>query len=76
MEPRRYGKEYRDLESLIKINKHLGIALSELSRTQPYIGSLRETSRLIKVKLKLEGILEKTLKAEQLAKDSFFRKLK
>jgi hypothetical protein len=24
--------------SLIKINKHLGIALSELSKTQPYIG--------------------------------------
>jgi hypothetical protein len=69
-------KEYRDVESLLKINKHLGIALAELSTTQPYIGSLRETHRLIKVKLKLEGILEKTVKAEKLAKDSFFRKLK
>ena len=64
------------LDSLIKINKHLGIALSELSKTQPYVGSLRETHRLISVKLKVEGIIEKTLKAEQLAKDSFFRKLK
>ena len=64
------------IESLIKINKHLGIALSELSKTQPYVGSLRETHRLISAKLKVEGIIEKTLKAEQLAKDSFFRKLK
>jgi hypothetical protein len=64
------------IDSLIKINKHLGIALSELSKTQPYVGSLRETHRLISVKLKVEGIIEKTLKAEQLSKDSFFRKLK
>ena len=64
------------IDSLIKINKHLGIALSELSKTQPYVGSLRETHRLISVKLKVEGIIEKTVKAEQLAKDSFFRKLK
>ena len=64
------------LDSLIKINKHLGIALSELSKTQPYVGSLRETHRLISVKLKVESIIEKTLKAEKLAKDSFFRKLK
>ena len=62
--------------SLIKINKHLGIALSELSKTQPYIGSFRETQRLISAKLKVESIMEKTLKAEELAKDSFFRKLK
>jgi hypothetical protein len=65
-----------ELDSLIKINKHLGIALSELSKTQPYIGSLRETHRLIRVKLKVESIIEKTLKAEKLAKNSFFRKLK
>jgi hypothetical protein len=64
------------LDSLIKINKHLGIALSELSKTQPYVGSLRETHRLISAKLKIESIIEKTLKAEKLAKDSFFRKLK
>ena len=64
------------LDSLIKINKHLGIALSELSTTQPYIGSLRETHKLIRVKLRVESIIEKTLKAEKLAKDSFFRKLK
>ena len=64
------------IDSLIKINKHLGIALAELAKTQPYVGSLRETHRLISAKLKVEGIIEKTLKAEKLAKDSFFRKLK
>lgn len=64
------------IDALIKINKHLGIALSEMSKTQPYIGSLRETHRLISAKLKVESIIEKTLKAEKLAKDSFFRKLK
>jgi hypothetical protein len=64
------------IDSLIKINKHLGIALSELSKTHPYVGSLRETHRLISAKLKVESIIEKTLKAEELAKDSFFRKLK
>jgi hypothetical protein len=64
------------IDSLIKINKHLGIALSELSKTQPYVCSLRETHRLISAKLKVESIIEKTLKAEKLAKDSFFRKLK
>ena len=65
-----------NIDSRTKINKHLGIALSELSKTQPYVGSLRETHRLISAKLKVEGIIEKTLKAEKLAKDSFFRKLK
>ena len=54
----------------------MGIALSELSKTQPYVGSLRETHRLISAKLKVESIMEKTLKAEELAKNSFFRKLK
>jgi hypothetical protein len=69
-------REVRELESLIKVNKHLGIALSELTNTHSYLGSLREQKTLIKVKLKLEGIIERTLKAEKLAKDSFFRKLK
>jgi hypothetical protein len=69
-------KEVRELESLIKVNKHLGIALSELTNTHSYIGSLREQKSLIRVKLKLEGIIERTLKAEKLAKNSFFRKLK
>jgi hypothetical protein len=68
--------EVRELESLMKVNKHLGIALSELTNTHSYIGSLREQRRLISVKLKLEGIIERTIKAEQLAKNSFFRKLK
>jgi hypothetical protein len=69
-------KEVRELESLIKINKHLGIALSEITNTHSYIGSLREQRNLISVKLKLEGIIERTSQAERLAKNSFFRKLK
>ena len=69
-------KEVRELESLIKVNKHLGIALSELTNTHSYIGSLREQKKLISVKLKVESIMERTLKAEKRAKDSFFRKLK
>jgi hypothetical protein len=70
------SKEYRDLESLMKVNKHLGIALSELTNTHSYIGSLREQRKLISIKLKLESLMEKTLKQEKLDKDSFFRKLK
>jgi len=69
-------KEYRDLESLMKVNKHLGIALSELTNTHSYVGVLTEQRRLIKVKLRLETIIEQTLKAEKIAKDKFFRKLK
>lgn len=69
-------REIRELESLIKVNKHLGIALSELTNTHSYLGSLREQKTLISVKLKLEGIIERTLKSEKSAKDSFFRKLK
>jgi hypothetical protein len=67
---------YKELESLMKVNKHLGIALSELTNIHSYIGSLREQKKLISVKLKLESIIEKTLKQEKLDKDSFFRKLK
>ena len=69
-------KEYKELESLIKVNKHLGIALSELTNIHSYIGSLREQKKLISVKLKLESIMEITLKHEKINKDSFFRKLK
>jgi hypothetical protein len=69
-------KEYKDLESLMKVNKHLGIALSELTDTHSYVGVLTEQRRLIKVKLRLETIIEQTLKAEKIAKDKFFRKLK
>ena len=69
-------REIRDLESLMRVNKHLGIALAELSTNHSYIGSLREQRRLIVVKLKLESIIEKTIKAEKSAKESFFRKLK
>jgi len=67
---------YKELESLMKVNKHLGIALSELSTTHSYIGCLSEQKKLISVKLKLESIMEKTLKQENFSKDKFFRKLK
>jgi hypothetical protein len=66
----------RKLESLIKINKCLGIALSEITNTHPYIGSSREQQQLIAVKLKLEGIIERTLRAERILKKSFFMRLK
>jgi hypothetical protein len=69
-------KEYKDLESLMKVNKHLGIALSELTDTHSYVGVLTEQRRLIKIKLRLESIMERTLKAEMLSKDKVFRKLK
>ena len=69
-------REVGELESLIKVNKDLGIALSELTNTHSYLGSLREQKTLISVKLKLEGIIERTLQAEKSSKDSFFRKLK
>ena len=69
-------KEYKDLESLMKVNKHLGIALSELTDTHSYVGVLVEQRRLIKIKLRLESIMDRTLKAEMLSKDKFFRKLK
>lgn len=70
------ANEHSKLESLMKVNKHLGIALAELSTTHSYTGCLSEQRRLISVKLKLESIIEKTLKAEKLSKDKFFRKLK
>ena len=69
-------RQYRDLESLIKINKHLGIALTEITKVHPYVGNLREQRTLISAKLKIEGIIERTLKAENLAKSDFFRTLK
>lgn len=61
---------------LTKINKHLGIALSILSTGSVYIGDLREQRRLIRVKLKLEHIIDKTRAAEKIEKQKFFRKLK
>ena len=66
----------RKLESLIKINKCLGIALSEITTTHSYIGSSREQQQLIAVKLKLEGIIERTLRAKRILKKSFFMRLK
>lgn len=61
---------------LNKINKHLSIALGVLGDGSLYIGDLREQRRLIRLKLKLEHIIEKTSKFEKLEKEKFFRKLK
>jgi hypothetical protein len=69
-------REIRELDSLLKVNKHLGIALIELTKTHSYVGCLLEQKKLVSVKLKLEGIMERTLKAEKLAKDGFIRRLK
>lgn len=69
-------REVRELESLIKVNKHLGIALAELTHTHSYVGCLQEQKKLVSVKLNLENIMERTLKAEKLGKDSFIRRLK
>jgi len=66
----------KKLESLIKINKCLGIALAEITNTHSYIGSSREQQQLIAVKLKLEGIIERTMRAERILKKSFFMRLK
>jgi hypothetical protein len=63
------------LDSLLKINKHLGIALVELEK-HPYIGSLQESRKLISLKLKLENIITKTIKIEDHAKREFFSNLK
>ena len=49
------------LDSLLKINKHLGIALVEL-QNHPYLGSMEESRKLISIKIKLENIIEKTSK--------------
>jgi hypothetical protein len=65
----------QDVTSLIKVNKHMGIALSELSKTL-YVGCVADQRRLVAVKLKLESVIERTLKAEAIAKDTFFRRLK
>lgn len=61
---------------LTKINKHLSIALGVLSEGSLYIGDLREQRRLVRVKLKLEHIIDKTSKFEKLEKERFLRKLK
>lgn len=63
------------LDSLLKINKHLGIALIELEKG-PYIASMQDARKLLSIKLKLEHIMTKTIKAEKWAKEEVFNKLK
>ena len=72
----RSSRADKELASLIKINKCLGIALAEITQTHSYMGSLREQRQLIGVKLKLEGIIERTMRAERILKKSFFMRLK
>jgi hypothetical protein len=70
------SRDQRSLEALMKVNKHLGIALAELSNSLGYVGSLREQRKLISVKLRLEDIITKTLAGEKWEKQRFFAKLK
>ena len=70
------SRDQRSLEALMKVNKHLGIALAELSNSPGYVGSLREQRKLISVKLRLEDIITKTLQGEEWEKQKFFAKLK
>ena len=64
------------LEELMKVNKHLNIALSLLNNPSLYVGVLRDSRKLIKLKLKLEHLIESTSKQEIRDKQRFFNKLK
>ncbi len=64
------------VDRLIAINKHLRRAISYFDSNDVYIGSLTEQRKLIKLKFRLEEILELTIKREIQAKKSVFRKLK
>ena len=64
------------VDRLIAINRHLRIAISYFASHDVYIGSLQEERDLIKLKFRLEEILETTTKRELSAKQSVFRKLK
>jgi hypothetical protein len=54
------------LQSLIKCNEHLSIALAELGKIAggSYVGSLEELKKLIAVKIKLENIIRNTRMGE------------
>ena len=65
------------LTSIQKVNKHLSIALAELTNNPGmYVGALQEQRKLIKIKLKLENIIERTSREENLAKKRVFDRIK
>lgn len=65
------------LTSIQKVNKHLGIALAELTNNPGlYVGALQEQRKLIKLKLRLESIIEITSREENKAKKRVFDRIK
>ncbi len=54
------------LNSLIKCNEHLSIALAELNKVAggSYVGSISDLKKLISVKIKLENIIKGTALGE------------
>ena len=66
-----------NLTSIQKVNKHLGIALAELTNNPGlYVGALKEQRKLIKLKLRLESIIEITNREENRAKKRVFDRIK
>lgn len=65
------------LTSIQKVNKHLSIALAELTNNPGlYAGALQEQRKLIKLKLRLESIIEITSREENKAKKRVFDRIK
>ena len=65
------------IKNLVKVNKHLSIALSVLNNDLGlYLGTIRDVRELVKLKLKLEHLIDSTTRQEVLAKKRFFNKLK
>lgn len=66
-----------NLASIQKVNKHLGIALAELTNNPSlYVGALQEQRKLIKLKLRLENIIEIISREENRAKKRVFDRIK
>ena len=64
------------LEELMKVNKHLNVALSLLNNPNLYVGVLRDSRKLVRLKLKLEHLIESTTKQEIRDKQRLLNKLK
>lgn len=67
-------KPQDNIESLLKVNKHLRLAISNLE-DGTFVGSLMTERKLINLKFRLEEILETTMRAEKRAKQAIFQKL-
>ena len=64
------------LETLMKVNKHLNIAVSLMNDNSLYTCALQDSRKLIRLKLRLEHLIENTIKEEHRAKRRFFNKIK